>query len=343
MKAIKKYKYIFLGLGIFFSGCQNEINEEIHSSTETISTTTPLTALVQRVVMQKTIYDDLIDESNYCTVKFPYEVSVNGASIALKSESDYQKVKNNIDANANDNDDVAIQFPVTMVFYNYLEKVIANQKEYDYLLAYWNAKADLLSKINCLTIQFPIVINSYDSNNQIANATTITDEKTFFAFINSLTAAQFIAIKYPITITNWKSQQVVVTTNTQLENLIKETLDSCPDNVITVLDFDQVLTTGSWKIAYFYEDKDKTSSYNNYVFTFKSDYTVSVTKGYYTYNGTWSTAIVDGVRTFETKFESEYLKEINIDWNVFEYNASQLRFRQEEDANESDYLYFIKN
>jgi hypothetical protein len=343
MKAIKNYSSIFLFLVVVFSGCQSEINEEVHT-TETISKTSPLTALVQRVVMQKTSYDDIIDNSNYCTIKFPYSVTVNAVTIALNTENDYQKVQQNIDANSNDNDVVAIHFPVTMLFYNYAEKIIEKQSDYDDLLKYWNAKPDLLSKINCLNIQFPIAINSYESTNQIANTTSITDEKMFYTFINNLSETKFIAINYPILIVKSTGEQVNVTTNSQFENLIKDALDTCSENSNPSLDFTENLTNGAWKISYFYNEEEKTGGYSDYVFAFKSDYTVTATKLGIVLYGTWYTKIENGVREFKVDFNDDSLKELDENWTLFEFDIAKMRFRENSSYGdiENDYLYFTK-
>ena len=62
------------------------------------------------------------------------------------------------------------------------------------------------------------------------------------------------------------------------------------------------------------------------------------------YNGTWSTKVDNGVREFEIKIELDPLKKLDEGWKVFEFNNSQLRFRDiKEDNNETDYLYFVKN
>lgn len=344
MKAIKNFRGIFLFLLVVFSACQSEINEVAHTTTETISKTSPLTTLVQRVVMQKTSHDDIIDYSNYCTVKFPYSVTVNNVTIALNTESDYQKVQANIDAYSNDNDIVAIHFPVTMLFYNYTEKQIEKQSDYNDLLEYWNAKPNLLSKINCLNIQFPITINSYESTNQIANTTTITDEKMFYTFINNLSETKFFAVNYPILIEKSNGEQVHVTTNSQLEILIGEALNTCPENSKPTFNFMDVITNGAWKIAYFYSENEKTESYAGYVFVFKNDGTVTATKTGITLNGIWYSKNENGVTTFKVDFNDDSLKKLDEDWKLFELDTNKMRFRENSSYGdtENDYLYFTK-
>lgn len=339
----KQLHYLaIMSLFLLFS-CQSETGEEVYSTQETITKSSPLTSYLQRVAMVKTIEDNLIDTSTYCTVKLPYKVTVNNATISINSTADYQKVLYNINAYSNDNDIVKIIFPVTMIYYNYVEKVIANQSDFDLLLAYWAAAPDLLYKINCLNINYPITINIYNSANQIASSVSIASDQAFFNFIKNLNDSQYYALNYPILITDNTNQVKTIANNSQFENAVKYVLDTCPENINVSLDFLKILTTNSWKISYYYDDYAKTSLYNGYVFVFKSDKSVIATKSGVSVTGQWETKIDYGVREFKISFSPDLLHELDEDWKVFEFNNSQLRFRKEESSADNHYLYFEKS
>jgi hypothetical protein len=108
------------------------------------------------------------------------------------------------------------------------------------------------------------------------------------------------------------------------------------------LDFMQVITSSPWKISYYFHDTVKTSVYEGFTFVFNSNYKVIATKSGVSYTGIWSTKMNNGVREFDIKFESDVLKELDKGWKVFEYNNSQLRFRDTDGNNDNDYLYFEK-
>ncbi|WP_255577842.1 hypothetical protein [Flavobacterium sp. CHNK8] len=101
---------------------------------------------------------------------------------AVNTVADYQKVVDNINANATD-DIVKIDFPVTMVYYNYFEKLILDEADFKSLIDYWNLYPDLLSKINGLNINYPITVNSYNISNQFASSISIISDQAFFYFI----------------------------------------------------------------------------------------------------------------------------------------------------------------
>lgn len=331
-------KYLSITVFLLLLSCQSEIEEQDNNTQGTVTNVSPLTTYLQRVAMVKTVQDNIIDKSSYCTIKLPYNVTVNNVNIAVNTVADYQKVTDNINANANDNDIVKIDFPVTMVYYNYYEKLIPDEADFNSLIDYWNLYPDLLSKINGLNINYPITINVYNSTNQIANSVSIVSDQAFFYFIKNLNASEYISLKYPISITDYNYQTKSITNNSDFENAIKYAIDYCPENNIAPLDFIETITKGSWTIPYFFDDSEKTSSYSGYSFVFKSDESVVVSKGAITETGQWESEIQNGVRKLKINFSTELLSKLNTNWELFEFNNSQIRLRNV--STSTNYLYF---
>lgn len=313
--------------------------DDQNQNKQTITNVTPLTSYLQRVAMVKTVQDNVIDGSSYCTIKLPYTVAVNGVSIGINTTADYQKVIDNINAETTDDDIVKINFPVTMVYYNYIEKLIPNEADFDELIDYWNLYPDLLSKINGLNVQYPITINIYNSYNQVASSVSITSDQAFFNFIKNLNSSQYISLNYPISITDYKYQTKSITNNLEFENAIKYAMDNCSENNTASLDFTETITKGYWKIPYLFEDTDKTSLYSGYSFVFKSDKSVIATKEGISETGQWETKAVNGIKEFKISFSSNLLHKLDCNWKLFEFNNSLIRLR---DVSNSNYLYFEK-
>jgi hypothetical protein len=333
-------KYLSIIVFLFLLSCQNEIEEQVYNPQETVTNVSPLTSYLQRVAMVKTVQDNVIDNSSYCTIKFPYTVTVNNLKITVNNTSDYQKVVDNINANTYDDDIVKIDFPVTMVYYNYFEKYIPDEADFNSLIDYWNLYPDLLAKINGLNINYPITINIYNSANQIASSVSIISDQAFFYFIKNLNDSQYISLKYPISVVDYYNQTKSITNNLDFENAIQYAIDYCPENNMAALDFITTITNGSWKIPYFFSETEKTSSYSGYSFVFKSDYSVVATKGGISETGEWETKVNNGVRELQIDFSSELLGKLNNNWNLFEFNNSQIRLRNV--SGSSNYLYFEK-
>ena len=339
MFLLKKYLSIAVFLLLLFS-CQSEIDEQNNNSQGTITTVSPLTTYLQRVAMVRTVQDNMIDGSSYCTIKLPYTVTVNNEQIAVNTGADYQKVLDNTNASNYDDDIVKIDFPVTMVYYNYIEKLIPNQTDFDALIDYWNLYPDLLSKINGLNINYPITINIYNSVNQVASSQSIVSDETFFNFIKNLNESQYISLKYPITVADYKDQTKTISNNLEFENAIKYAIDYCPENNLVTLDFTEAITNGSWEIPYFYDGAVKTSNYSGYTFVFKTDKSAVATKSGISETGQWESSVQNGVREIKIVFSTGVLSKLNFSWKLFEFNNSQIRLR---DINTTtNYLYFQK-
>ena len=333
-------KYLSIIALLFLLSCQSELQEQDNNPQTTVTNVSPLTTYLQRVAMVSTVQDNVIDRSSYCTIKFPYTVTVNNEKIAVNTAADYQKVTDNINANTYDDDIVKIDFPVTMVYYNYIEKNIQNETDFNVLIDYWNLHPDLLSKINGLNINYPITINIYDSASQIAGSTSIVSDLAFFNFIKNLNSNQYISLKYPIAIRDYNNQTKSIASNLEFENAIKYAIDYCPENNIVTLDFVETLTKGAWGIPYFFDNSEKTATYSGYSFVFKSDQSVVATKGAVSETGQWETTVQYGVKQLKINFNTELLGKLNGNWKLFEFNNSQIRLRDV--SNSTKYLYFEK-
>jgi hypothetical protein len=331
-------KYLSITLFFVLLSCQSEMDDQDNYTQGTVTNVSPLTTYLQRVAMVQTVQDNIIDGSTYCTIKFPYTVTVNSAKIAINTVADYQKVLDNVNANTGDDDIVKIDFPVTMVYYNYIEKNIPNEADFNSLIDYWNLYPDLLSKINGLNINYPITINIYNSSNQIASSQSIISDQAFFNFIKNLNSSQYISLKYPISIVDYNNQTKSITNNLEFENAIKYAIDYCPENNIVTLDFAATITKGSWEIPYFFNDSEKTASYSGYSFVFKNDKTVVAAKGAISETGQWETTVQSGVKELKLTFSSELLSKLNNSWKLFEFNNSQIRLRNV--SSSTSYLYW---
>ncbi|CAA9201244.1 hypothetical protein [Flavobacterium collinsii] len=333
-------KYLSIVVFLFLLSCQSEIDEKDNNAQGTVTNVSPLTTYLQRVAMVQTVQDNVIDRSSYCTIKLPYTVTVNNAKIAINTTADYKKVIDNINASTYDDDIVKIDFPVMMVYYNYIEKNIPAESDFNALIDYWNLHPDLLSKINGLNINYPITINSYNSANQIASSVSIVSDQAFFNFIKNLNSSQYISLKYPISIADYNNQTKSISNNLEFENAIKYAIDNAPENNIVTLDFSQTITKGAWGIPYFFDDSEKTSAYIDYSFVFKSDKSVVATKGAVSQTGQWESTSQNGVREVKIEFNSEPLSKLNRNWKLFEFNNSQIRLRDV--STTTDYLYLQK-
>ncbi|MHA7832230.1 MAG: hypothetical protein ACX93O_14140 [Flagellimonas sp.] len=103
---------------------------------------------------------------------------------------------------------------------------------------------------------------------------------------------------------------------------------------------------GTWRITQFIDDdENKTSDFDEAVFTFNSDGTIDVEMGMNTFSGTWFIELDDDDGDFdELEFDisfsnSNNFDDLSDDWYVIEYGNNRIRL-SEDDDDDDDLLTF---
>jgi hypothetical protein len=113
-----------------------------------------------------------------------------------------------------------------------------------------------------------------------------------------------------------------------------------------------IIKSGTWKITYYFDtDKEETSNFSGYNFTFAKDGVLSATNGTVTQTGTWS--ITDSNSNddnisdldFNIFFSSpDTFAELTDDWEIIEKTATVIKLKDVSGGNGGiDYLTFTKN
>lgn len=113
------------------------------------------------------------------------------------------------------------------------------------------------------------------------------------------------------------------------------------DNQLTAEDVSKVrtiMTAGQWKITYYFDDKDETSDYTSFVFTFNADGVLSVTNGSIAATGSWSieedfgdssddSSSDDGI-DFNIFFSNpDIFEELTDDWDIVSYSENKIELK----------------
>jgi hypothetical protein len=250
-----------------------------------------------------------------------------------------------LDAFSNDDDIVNFVYPITIQYQNFKTQLITNSDQLDDVIDNCD-EDDGFDEIDCIHINYPIKINIYNADNQIANTITIQNDIDLYNFLENIESNVFISINYPVSITDLNGQNVVITNNSDFENSIEDSIKDCDNNSGTGgnPNFTSILTDGTWHVSYFFNNIDETSNYYGYNFTFNSNGTVVGVKGTNNIGGTWSTFVNSGQDIFLLKFDDSKLDELEDDWKITEYTTTNVRLKNESSSSgETDYLYFTKN
>jgi hypothetical protein len=113
---------------------------------------------------------------------------------------------------------------------------------------------------------------------------------------------------------------------------------SCTRSSSDTTAFDNAPTTGQWKVSYYFDEKDETSDFAGWVFTFNTNGTASATNGATTINGTWV------VREGEFRVDlgtSNPLDSFTGHWLIIEKTNTSIKLK-DDNSLQDDQLHLVK-
>jgi hypothetical protein len=131
-----------------------------------------------------------------------------------------------------------------------------------------------------------------------------------------------------------------------------------PDNGTSAQQVTTNVEAGTWRITYFWDtDKDETSNFAGYVFSFNTDGTLTAVKGSTTVSGTWSvldtnssnddsgdTTDDDDFNIFFSVPTSSDFDDLIDNWDIISANATKIELTDVSGGNGGiDFLTFEKN
>lgn len=342
---MKKFLHYFLNLlsiGLFFS-CQEEESSIIQDATQNLYVYSPVSKLVERVSQNNTSVDNVMDNTSVFRVKLPVSITLNGIDLTVSNEADYAIVKNLKEASNSDDDIVNYSYPIVVSLRNYAETTISSLNQLNAVIAQYED----LNAINCIAFQFPITLNEYDTSNQIANTVTFVSNSQVINYLFNLSPTVYYSFVFPIAMEDSTNQPVVLNSNTELESFIENSIDDCDDGSTTPINFNTVITTGTWYVSYFYEegDGDETSDFIGHTFTFYTNGSTTAVKVGSTIDGSWTTYTDSGFNYLELVYDgSDPVSEIEEDWKIIEFTETLIRLKHESGGGGgTDYLNLTRN
>lgn len=104
------------------------------------------------------------------------------------------------------------------------------------------------------------------------------------------------------------------------------------------------VTSGTWRVSYFYDnDKEETSDYNGYSFSFNSDKTLTATRSSVITTGTWNETTDDGLPRLVINLNTsdDKLIELNDDWVIDSKTSNEIKLK-DDNASSNEQLHFTK-
>jgi len=327
---------------VFFS-CQDETETITTNVENSFTKTSPISSLIGRVSQYETTADNILDGTSNCSIKLPAHVTVDGQYVYVATDSDFQAVQDIKNQSTTDDDKIHFGFPITIVYPNFQEHNVASETEFQSILEEYGDDSPY-HDISCIDFNYPISINIYNSNNQVANSVTISGDSELYNFLQNTVTGEVVGIVFPITLTKSTGDTIVINTNVQLETAINDAIDDCVVPGPTPLVLSDVLTSGTWYVSYFYENSDDTYYYNGYTFNFNTNGNSTAIKNGTTINGSWDIHTENTYQKLDLNFDGSVLDELHEDWKVLEFTATSIRLKHESGGgSENHYLNFTKN
>ncbi len=98
------------------------------------------------------------------------------------------------------------------------------------------------------------------------------------------------------------------------------------------------LKQGTWRISYYWDQKDETSNFTPYTLMFTDGGVLMAHKGTTLYTGTWSETSTKII----INFTDPVLSELNNDWLVTEKTNTSIKLKEDNPA-QDDQLHLLKN
>ena len=337
----KNHLLLYSLFALVFFSCQDETETIKINADNSFTKTSPISSLISRVSQYETTADNVLDGTSNCSIQLPANVIIDGQYVYVASETDFQAVQNIKNQSDSDDDKVHFTFPITIVYPNYYQHTVTSEAQFESILAGYGDDS-LYHDINCLDFNYPISINSYNSNNQVASSATIHSDNEFYNFVENLASGEIVGIVFPVTLTKTTGGNVVVNNNIELESAINTAVDECSTSGSTPFILSGVLISGTWHVSYFYGENDQTYYYSGYNFTFNPNGTSTAVKNSTTINGSWDIHNEMTYQQLDLNFSGSALEELHENWKLLELTATCIRLKHESGSN-NHYLNFTKN
>lgn len=343
-KTIFKIKYysvlclfiLFTVLLFIFSGCQEESEEILLPPSEkVIMHNSAIADYIRLIALHDGSLDNILDNASCIRLVLPVAAVVNGQEIEIGSAEDLLTVEGILDESASDHDNVSILFPVTVILPDHTEIIIHNAEELD-VIAGQCTEGGLDDDIECVDFKYPLIISVYDSKNQVSGVITINNDEELFKYFNNLEEGHFVGFKFPVTVIVAGGQEMTVSDNDALEEVIEDHINDCDeddDNDHNDDDADDTglitaLLGGEWKVTHYFATTDDTELFADFIITFPDDSTTLSTDGISSIPGEWETNGDNGTLVLELELgEQSPFDTMPVIWAVLEFNSSRIHLK----------------
>ena len=332
--SIKKLSLLVTVLLISLSSCRDgEIIDVDGSGESALKANSEVATLMQRTSSNDGSNDNILDNANCFNLKFPVTVFANGLEITVNSEADLDLVEDVFDELDDDSDEIVLNFPVIIVLSDFTEVMINNYDELDKYLDDCQGENEFDDDIECLDFVYPINAIIFNTNTELTNNITISNDEAMYHFIEDLDDDDVVTISFPISVVLSDGTMVSIDSLLELEMVIDSAKDDCDEDddydyndddciTCTAQLVENIFSTcNSWIVDKLeINDNDLEDLYVAFSFNFSNDGTITVQENANIFNGTWSTS--GSGMNMVVVIDIPLLPDFNATWNLHEIHST---------------------
>lgn len=308
------------------TSCQNEITEITQPDEEQVIV--PQSTLSDLMVSASTnngTVDNILDNADCLSVNLPVTIVVNGITITINTLEDLELIYDIFEEFVDDEDELELIFPITIILNDYTEVVIENQEQMDEFI---DRCSEVEEVIECVDFVYPISFSIYDTSFQVIETIVIENDEELYDFMERIEDAEeaiLASLNFPVKLEYSNGEHVEVYNNNELEAAIQRAEEMCDDEVDCDIDeVDEYLMECYWKI-YTYNDDDHLRPFH---LAFMEDGQLKIIKpnGDVIIYGGWNTAVTDAGIVLTITESNTFDENLSGEWLLVECDDDRFKF-----------------
>jgi hypothetical protein len=338
MKTLKTITGIALMTILGFTSCQSEIDNVEGNNPNTNSANSTTTNNLKRTSMYEGSFDNFLDGASCSSIVLPAFAKVNGTTVSIFSQLDYQQVISILGQFNNDQDTVVLQFPLKVKLSNYTEATVNNQSEYNAILnACSSAQSSGQDAISTLDMSFPITILTYNQSLVQTGSVVFTSKQQMYTYMSNVSSTEFYSVKYPISVTISGQSKSTVSSDAELQSSVnaaiqaKAAMTAAAENSKKL---ETILVNGKFKVdSYVSAGINTATNYKDYTLNFANNLSVTATHLISsTVNGTYAVSSeIDVLLKLNFSGNTTFIL-LNNTWKVTSFSATTISLQSTTNA-----------
>ena len=172
--------------------------------------------------------DNVLDNASCLTVKLPVEAYLNDELYQINTYSDLQAFETAYQEEITSRDQFRLVYPIRVINEKYQETEISNAIDLE-LQAQNCVEGGTDSDIECIDFVYPLEVVSYDPIYQSAKVESIPNDNELYYLLSNRKTEEVLGFGYPITVMDHQGEQVAISGNDAMQNLINDAVSTCDE------------------------------------------------------------------------------------------------------------------